>query len=130
MTTIELFALPDDTLTDISLVEFPAIESGWLCFSKDDGSARYMFADDERHIVTGAALIPDKPIYRRDQSGEYNVFFSRQTVRTISEQFFRDFGPAQDRVMRDLFLPKEEAAAEEEAAADTPADQAAEQTEE
>lgn len=89
--TIELFALPDDTLTDISLVEFPAIESGWLCFSKDDGSARYMFADDERHIVTGAALIPDKPIYRRDLNGEYNVFFSRQTIRTISEQFFRDF---------------------------------------
>ena len=30
-----------------------------------------------------------------------------------SEQFFRDFQPAQDRVMRELFLPKEKPAEEE-----------------
>ena len=30
-----------------------------------------------------------------------------------SEQFFRDFQPAQDRVMRELFLPKEKTAEEE-----------------
>lgn len=42
-----------------------------------------------------------------------------------SEQFFRDFGPAQDRVMRELFLPKEEAA-EEEQSEETAAEEAGE----
>lgn len=47
-----------------------------------------------------------------------------------SEQFFRDFGPAQDRVMRELFLPKEETAeatqAEETQAEEIAAEEAAE----
>ena len=42
-----------------------------------------------------------------------------------SEQFFRDFGPAQDRVMRELFLPKEETA-EEAQAEEIAAEEAAE----
>ena len=61
MIDIELFALPDDTLTDISLVEYPAIESNWMCFSKD--VKHYTFSDNEKHIITGAVLIPDIKIY-------------------------------------------------------------------
>lgn len=90
MREIELFALPDETLTDISLVEFPAIESNFLCFSKDEPK-KYIFADAEKHIITGAVLIPDKRIYRNDMFGEYNVFFSKDTIRRISEQFFANF---------------------------------------
>lgn len=89
ITDIELFALNDETLTDISLVEYPAIESNWLCFSKD--VKQYVFSDDEKHIVTGAVLIPNKRIYRNDANGEYNVYFSEATIRRISEQFFNDF---------------------------------------
>lgn len=89
MLEIELFALPDETLTDISLVEFPAIESNWMCFSKDKRT--YILSADERHVITGAALIPDKRIYRNDASGEYCVFFSKDTVRKIAEQFLSDF---------------------------------------
>ena len=47
-----------------------------------------------------------------------------------SEQFFRDFGPAQDRVMRELFLPKEEAPAEETAEEDASAAETEAQAEE
>ncbi len=89
MLEFQLFALPDETLTDISLVEYPAIESNWLCFSKD--TRNYALSTDERHIVTGAALIPDKRIYRNDGNGEYMVYFSKDTVRKVAEQFFTDF---------------------------------------
>lgn len=89
MVDIELFALPDETITDISLVEYPAIEKNWLCFSKD--KKEYVFSSDEKHIITGAVLIPDKRIYRNDASGEYNVYFSKDTIKRISEQFFSDF---------------------------------------
>lgn len=90
MLEIELFALPDETLTDISLVEFPATEHTFLQFNKDDKKP-LLFADNEKHIITGAALVPDKRIYRNDENGEYFVWFSRDTIRKISEQFFNDY---------------------------------------
>ena len=37
----------------------------------------------------GAALIPNKPIYRKNEMGEgYYVFFSSNTVKKASEMFF------------------------------------------
>jgi len=36
----------------------------------------------------GAALIPNKPIYRRNEDNEYYIYFSRDTVRKASELFF------------------------------------------
>ena len=38
----------------------------------------------------GAALIPDKSIYRRNDKGdEYYIYFSKDTVRKASELFFK-----------------------------------------
>lgn len=87
MIEIELFAT-EEGITDISLVEYPAIESNWMCFAKD---VKMYFADDERHIITGAVLIPDKRIYRNDENGEYDVFFSKDTIRSIAEKFLQNF---------------------------------------
>jgi len=36
----------------------------------------------------GAALIPNKPIYRRNGKQEYYIYFSKDTVRKASELFF------------------------------------------
>ena len=35
----------------------------------------------------GAAMIPDKPIYRRDGDEEYYVFFTKDTIRRASELY-------------------------------------------
>ena len=35
----------------------------------------------------GAALIPNKKIYRRDRDDEYYIYFSEDTVRRASELF-------------------------------------------
>ena len=35
----------------------------------------------------GAALIPNKNIYRRDRDEEYYIYFSEDTVRRASEMF-------------------------------------------
>ena len=46
--------------------------------------------DDEKRIVTGPALIPNKMILRRDENGEpYYVFFSKDTVKKMAEKFFK-----------------------------------------
>lgn len=48
----------------------------------------FKVANEERRIITGAAMIPDIPIYRRDESrGEYNVVFSKETIEKIVKKW-------------------------------------------
>ena len=73
----------------ISLVENPAIESDFVAL-QEDKPILFAEMDKEKRIVMGAALIPDKPIYRRDADGsEFYVYFSKSTVRQASELFFK-----------------------------------------
>jgi len=74
----------------ISIVENPAIEENWVALSSQK---EYKFAevDKEKKIIMGALLVPDKPIYRRDEeNGEYNIFFSKDTIRKCMELFFQN----------------------------------------
>tara|TARA_R110000737_G_scaffold207272_3_gene225342 strand:- start:700 stop:1650 length:951 start_codon:yes stop_codon:yes gene_type:complete len=81
----------------ISLVAFPAIESNFIFFSKDGApeQSRSMIAlasiDESQRTLVGAALIPDKHIPRYDESleEEYDVFFSKETVKQASELFLK-----------------------------------------
>jgi hypothetical protein len=46
--------------------------------------------DEEKRLLMGAALIPNKPIFRRNEEGEeYNIFFSSKTIRKASELFLQ-----------------------------------------
>ena len=75
----------DTGMTAVSLVEHPAIEVPFLCFNAEHQSFR---ADDDRHIITGPAILADTPIYRRSQSrGEYQVLFEKETIRQIVEKY-------------------------------------------
>ena len=72
----------------ISLVEQPAIESNFVALNKHELQLKEI--DAEKRILMGAALIPDKSIYRRnEQNEEYYIYFSKQTVRKASELFFK-----------------------------------------
>ncbi len=71
----------------ISLVEFPAIESDFIAL-KDQSKILFAEVDKEKRIVLGPALIPDKPIYRKNDDGEeFYVYFSKSTVRKAMEMF-------------------------------------------
>tara|TARA_R110002110_G_scaffold107847_7_gene269723 strand:- start:1450 stop:2016 length:567 start_codon:yes stop_codon:yes gene_type:complete len=72
----------------ISLVETPAIESYFIALNKHELLLKEI--DKEKKILMGAALIPDKSIYRRGENGdEYYIYFSKETVRKASELFFK-----------------------------------------
>lgn len=76
----------------ISIVENPAIEENWITL-KSEKPKEYKFAevDKEKKILMGALLVPDKPIYRRDEeNGEYNIFFSKDTIQKCMELFFKN----------------------------------------
>jgi hypothetical protein len=46
--------------------------------------------DDDKRIVTGPVVIPNKMILRRNDDGSpYYVFFSKDTIRKMAEKFFK-----------------------------------------
>lgn len=71
----------------ISLVEAPAIEENWVALSEQ---VQFKAQDQEKRIVMGPALIPDKPIYRRKGEEEFHIFFSKETVREAMELYFKN----------------------------------------
>jgi len=48
----------------------------------------FSVVNSEERIVVGPAMIPDMPIYRKDQTGEYYVFFDKKTIETIALKFY------------------------------------------
>ena len=87
---IELFiddAKEDDGIEAIYLVEFPAIEENFIALSKH--KVDFKTVDAEKRIIVGLALVPDKQIYRRKGDYEYNVIFSKETVRKASELYLK-----------------------------------------
>ena len=76
-------------LNAISLVENPAVEVDFLAFAKDE-PAVLQFADEERHIITGIALLADTPIYRIAPDGTgYYVRFTKDCIRQLVEKYFK-----------------------------------------
>ena len=67
-----------DGVQAISLVSDPAIESNFIALNKD--KIQLAAVNDEKRILMGAALIPNKSIYRRDGNLEYEVFFTDVTI--------------------------------------------------
>jgi len=72
----------------ISLVEQPAIESDWVALKNQQ--LQFKTQDEEKRLIMGAALIPDKPIYRKTGEEEYYVYFSKKTVRRAMELYFKN----------------------------------------
>jgi hypothetical protein len=70
----------------ISIVDEPAIEENFIALSKQH-EIKLAEVDKEKRILMGAALVPNKNIYRRNGEDEYYIFFSDETVRKASELF-------------------------------------------
>ena len=75
----------------ISLVDFPAIESNFIALSKDQRN-QYSLAEvnKEKQLLVGAALIPNKMIFRKDaENNGYYVYFSKETVKQTAYRFLK-----------------------------------------
>ncbi len=82
--------LEDEGIQAISLVDSPAIESNWVALSKDKEKLQLKVVDEEKRILLGAALIPNKAIMRIKDGEEYHIYFSKKTVRQASELFLKN----------------------------------------
>ncbi len=72
----------------ISIVESPAIESDFVALKNQE--IKLAEVDKEKRILMGALLIPDKPIYRTGEDGEYYIFFSKETINKASQLFLQN----------------------------------------
>ena len=74
----------------ISMVESPAIESDFVALSKEE-EVKVFLESDERHMVYGAALIPDKDIYRNNGEQEFYISFTKESIERMSQDFMKNY---------------------------------------
>ena len=71
----------------ISLVDRPAIELDFIALK--EARVDFAEADTDKRILIGPALVPDKPIYRKNGEDEFYVYFSKSTVRKAAELYLK-----------------------------------------
>jgi len=87
MRIVELI-LGDDEFTGIeaiSVVENPAIEEDFIALKNEE--IKLAEVNNEKRILMGALLIPNKPIYRKKGEEEYYIYFSKKTVEKASQLY-------------------------------------------
>ena len=82
----------DSDVYCISLVQDPAIEVNYVALSKEK-PLQILLEKEDKHIIVGCALVPDKPIYRRDGDEEFYIQFSKETIEKLAHNYL-----ANDRV--------------------------------
>ena len=78
----------DSGIEAISIVESPAIESDFVTLNSQE--IKLAEVDKEKKILLGALLIPNKPIYRNGDEGDYYIFFSKNTIAKASQMYLRN----------------------------------------
>jgi hypothetical protein len=78
----------DSGISFISLVDKPAIKKNFLAFAE---LQKYAIQSEDKRIITGAAMVADLPIYRKDDKmGEYYIVFDAETIWTLAKKFSRE----------------------------------------
>jgi hypothetical protein len=77
----------EDGVFAISLVNSPAIEENFIMLSSQEVELKIL--DEEKRIVVGFALVPEKRIYRKVKDKEFNIFFTKETILKSAELFMK-----------------------------------------
>lgn len=90
MQEIELFIRneKEDGVFAVSLVENPAIEENFVALSQQEIELKV--ADEDRKVVVGVALVPEKRIYRKMGDKEFNIYFSKETISKAQELYMKN----------------------------------------
>ncbi|MDB4541713.1 XkdF-like putative serine protease domain-containing protein [bacterium] len=91
MEIIELVIDENEELSGIeaiSVVESPAIEEDFIAL-KNQEQIRLAEISKEKRLLMGAALIPEKPIYRKSGDHEFYIYFSKDTVAKASQMYLK-----------------------------------------
>jgi hypothetical protein len=74
----------------LSCVGNPAMEDTWLALADHPKEIQFSTIDEEKRLLLGASLIPNKKIYRNDNGDEYYLTFSEDTIERCAHSFVRN----------------------------------------
>ena len=73
----------------ISLVEDPAIESNFIYLQKEEPKQIFL-EKDEKHLLYGAVLIPNFPIYRHQNDEEFYITFTKESIEKLAHSYLQN----------------------------------------
>jgi hypothetical protein len=79
----------DEGVYALSVVENPAMEDIWLTLSEQKKRIQLETIDEKKRLLLGAALIPDKKIYRNINGEEFYITFTAHTIEKLAHNFMK-----------------------------------------
>ena len=86
----------------ISIVESGAINSDFIAMKEHE--VKMAKVNEEEKLLMGAALIPNKTIYRKNGDDEYYVYFSQETISKASQLFLKQGNQAKSTLEHEMRL--------------------------
>lgn len=75
----------------ISLVESPAIEETLVAL-EEQKPIKVQLTDEEKYMVYSAVLVPDRPIYRRNDDGdEFYIEFTKESIEKMAQEYLMNY---------------------------------------
>lgn len=75
----------------ISLVESPAIEETLVAL-EEQKPIKVQLADEEKYMVYSAVLVPEKPIFRRNEDGdEFYIEFTKESIEKMAQEYLMNY---------------------------------------
>lgn len=86
---IKIYEVTEDDVYKISLVDEPAIESGFVYFGKEK-PVYIALETSDKHLIYSPVLRPDFPIYRNYDGDEFYLKFTREAVEKSAHDFLKN----------------------------------------
>lgn len=80
---------PEHGVFGISCVERPAMQDTWITLSEQPRKIVFDAVDEEKQILLGAILIPNKKVYRKDGDEEFYLTFTADTIEKVSHSYLK-----------------------------------------
>lgn len=74
----------------LSVVDNPAMQDMWIALNEHPQKIEFSTINEEKRLLLGAALIPNKKIYRNIDGNEFYVTFSEQTIEKLAHSFIKN----------------------------------------
>ena len=75
----------------ISLVESPAIEETLVAL-EEQKPIKVQLADEDKYMVYSAVLVPDRPIFRRNEDGdEFYIEFTKESIEKMAQEYLMNY---------------------------------------
>lgn len=76
-------------VTAVALVDEPAIQINWQAF-RAQKPHKFETISAEKRIIAGPLMVPNTPIFRNDERGDFNVIFFSEDIDKIVDKYHRN----------------------------------------